>query len=106
MTITRTYNDAGKATIQIGFEDGTKETLRGERCRRAVAAVVYHLGDNMEPNSWANGLKGWHCEGVRKSVYAADQLRTKILKRKTWRGHEVLCVKVLIVPDHPSDIPN
>jgi hypothetical protein len=106
MTITRTYTAAGKATIEIGFEDGTTKTLRGERCRRAVAAVVCQLGDNMEPQSWPNGWKGWHCEGVRKSVYAADQLRTKILKAKTWNGHEVLSVKVLIVPDHPSDTPN
>lgn len=97
MTITRTFSDAGKAAIEIGFEDGTTKTLRGERCRRAVAAVVCHLGENMEPQSWAN-RKGWHCEGVRRNLYAAHQLQTKILKGKTWNGHEVLSVKVLIVP--------
>jgi hypothetical protein len=100
MTATRKTTNAGNATIEVTFDDGTTAKVGGKRAARAAAVVVWRAGDWEARNEWENPVKpGWYVEGCRQSVYAAHSLANKIRNKPRWAGRPHDEVVVLVVDD-------
>jgi hypothetical protein len=98
-TATRVYRGK-RCVVQITTPDGKTHELGGKRAERAVAAIVYELGEHKQADgSFSTQAAGWYVEGLRQTVYAADTKAAAIAKPTGWYGHNVLAARVVLVKD-------
>jgi len=100
-TATRAYRGK-RCVVQITTPDGKTHELGGKRAERAVAAIVFELGEQREADgtlSVHRATAGWYVEGLRQTVHAAHTKAAAIAKPTGWYGPNVLAARVVLVKD-------
>jgi hypothetical protein len=99
-TATRVYRGK-RCVVQITTPDGKTHELAGARAERAVAAIVFRVGEPEHDGHFAGFAAGWYAEGLRRTVYAAHG-KAASMRKPIPAGHcglNVLEARVVLVKD-------